>query len=120
MEDDFLIDVSGKLSGGTANIGGSFQGKDRNLLASQLTRITKGGTIEASALESGDGGEVIIWSDKVTEFFAHTNAKGGNLVVMEGLLKYQLLLQISPIEEQLIPQPLMGTWECFYSIRMTL
>ena len=78
MEDDFLIDVSGKRGGGTANIGGSFQGKDRNLLASQLTRIAKGGTIEASALESGDGGEVIIWSDKVTEFFAHTNAKGGN------------------------------------------
>ena len=26
MEDDFLVDVSGKLGGGTANIGGSFQG----------------------------------------------------------------------------------------------
>ena len=79
MEDDFLVDVSGKLGGGTANIGGSFQGKDRNLLASQLTRIAKGGTVEASALESGDGGNVIVWSDKVTEYFGHINARGGSL-----------------------------------------
>lgn len=56
LEETSIIDVSGKNQGGHVQVGGSFQGKDPNVLASQLTFVKKGSHIDASALEEGNGG----------------------------------------------------------------
>lgn len=77
LEENYHIDVSGDLGGGSVFIGGSCQGKDPNLLPSQLTRVAKNGTINANAERKGDGGKVIVWSDKATLYSGHINAKGG-------------------------------------------
>ncbi|MCB1106677.1 MAG: filamentous hemagglutinin N-terminal domain-containing protein [Chlamydiia bacterium] len=77
LNETSLVDVSGLMGGGKAYIGGSYQGKDPNLLASQMTHVAKGGVIEASALERGNGGNVVIWSDQATRYFGHTSVRGG-------------------------------------------
>ncbi|MCP3688161.1 MAG: filamentous hemagglutinin N-terminal domain-containing protein, partial [Gammaproteobacteria bacterium] len=61
------IDVSGSNGGGSVHIGGEFQGQG-STQTSQQTIVTKDATIKANAIESGDGGEVIVWSDDTSSF----------------------------------------------------
>ncbi len=77
VHDKTLIDVSGKSGGGTIYTGGSFQGKDKNLLASEYTFVAKNTSFDASALQEGDGGKILFWSDKETRFYGHAKATGG-------------------------------------------
>lgn len=71
------IDVAGISGGGTALIGGDFQGQGAIPTASR-TVVAAGTTIAADALTSGDGGRVIVWSDGVTDFHGRISARGGN------------------------------------------
>jgi filamentous hemagglutinin family protein len=70
------IDVSGEAGGGTALIGGNFQGKGAEGNASR-TFVAAGATIAADATKKGDGGRVIVWADEVTAFNGQVSAKGG-------------------------------------------
>ncbi|MDB3958333.1 filamentous hemagglutinin N-terminal domain-containing protein, partial [Opitutales bacterium] len=70
-----LIDASGATGGGEVLIGGDFQGKNENLSNAQNTVVS--GSISADALENGDGGSVIVWSDGDTTFEGSISAKGG-------------------------------------------
>ena len=68
------IDVAATSGGGTVVIGG-----DRNLLPSaQRTYIGDGVRLNATALDSGNGGKVTVWSDRVTGFYGQINATGGS------------------------------------------
>ena len=69
------IDASGATGGGEVLIGGDFQGKNENLSNAQNTVVS--GSISADALENGDGGSVIVWSDGDTTFEGSISAKGG-------------------------------------------
>ena len=72
------IDVSGLLGGGTIQVGGSERGGDlRGRRAKELT-VEEGARFDADALERGDGGRVIFWSD-ATRFAGHIQALGGPL-----------------------------------------
>ncbi|CAN1212732.1 hypothetical protein TUMEXPCC7403_21175 [Tumidithrix helvetica PCC 7403] len=73
-----LIDVSGANGGGTVLIGGDYQGKGTVPNASE-THVDRGVTISADALQNGNGGRIIIWADKLTEFYGTVTAKGVNL-----------------------------------------
>lgn len=80
IEKTAVIDASGALGEGEVLIGGSFQGEDRSIPHSQQTIVQSGAQISVDALELGNGGRAIIWSDKDTLFYGHVNARGG----MEG------------------------------------
>ena len=69
------IDVSGIDGGGTALIGGDYQGQG-DLPAAARTAISSDTTIAADALHQGDGGRVIVWADEVTAFSGHIRARG--------------------------------------------
>ncbi|MDY6803919.1 MAG: CHAT domain-containing protein [Cyanobacteriota bacterium] len=69
------INADGVNGGGNVFIGGDFQGNNR-LPASQQTVINNS-TISANALQNGDGGRVIIWSDGTTRFEGNITATGG-------------------------------------------
>ena len=72
------IDISGLLGGGTIQVGGSERGGDlRGRRAKELT-VEEGARFDADALERGDGGRVIFWSD-ATRFAGHIQALGGPL-----------------------------------------
>lgn len=70
------IDASGEQGGGEILIGGNFQGKGSESNAKQTT-IAANATIKADALVQGDGGKIIIWSDKLTDYAGNISAKGG-------------------------------------------
>ena len=75
--DNAFIDVSGDLGGGTALIGGDYQGKGLYPNA-QKTYFSVDSSITADAISSGDGGKVVLWSDDATYFKGSISAKGGS------------------------------------------
>ncbi|MDQ5986744.1 MAG: hypothetical protein CSYNP_02477 [Syntrophus sp. SKADARSKE-3] len=70
------IDVSGDAGGGTALIGGNYQGKGPEQSA-KATAVGKDVKINADAINTGNGGKVIVWSDDKTNFEGTISAKGG-------------------------------------------
>ncbi|BAY23134.1 filamentous hemagglutinin family outer membrane protein [Calothrix sp. NIES-2100] len=74
--DNAKIDVSAVGGGGTILIGGDFQGKGTVPNASR-TFIGKNTSINADAINNGNGGRVIVWSDGSTKFYGNISARGG-------------------------------------------
>ncbi len=72
------ISASGFTGGGTILIGGEFQGKGTQPNA-QYTYVNSNSKLFADATNTGDGGRVIIWADKATQFQGFISAKGGEL-----------------------------------------
>ena len=71
------LDASGASGGGTIRIGGDWQGAGP-LAHAQTVLSTGPTTINASALKSGDGGKVVVWSDDSTRFGSRVLAKGAD------------------------------------------
>ena len=71
------IKASGRKGGGTVLIGGDFQGKNPMIVNAKRTYVGKDATIEADAIEEGDGGKVIVWADEATQFGGSISATGG-------------------------------------------
>ena len=74
--DDALIDVSSPTGGGNVFIGGFLQGRG-NIPTAGRTYIGPDVTISADAPLRGDGGNVIVWADRVTGFYGDISARGG-------------------------------------------
>jgi filamentous hemagglutinin family protein len=74
---DASIDVSGRTGGGTALIGGDFQGANAAVQNAYRTFFGPGARVTADAVQSGDGGKIIVWADDVTRFYGRLSARGG-------------------------------------------
>jgi filamentous hemagglutinin family protein len=77
-----VVDVSGATGGGTALIGGDLHGAtivdgDAALGNARATVVAAGAQIRADALDAGDGGKVVVWSDETTAFHGAISARGG-------------------------------------------
>ena len=70
------IDVSGDSGGGTALIGGAYQGGASEYAATKMV-IEQGTSINADALTTGNGGQVVVWANDTTSFAGSISAKGG-------------------------------------------
>jgi filamentous hemagglutinin family protein len=75
--DTSSLDVSGATGGGEAFVGGGFHGKDPSIADAEQTVVAGGVSIDASATQSGNGGQVAIWSDSQTRFAGVISARGG-------------------------------------------
>ena len=73
--DQASLDASGDQGGGTVLIGGDFQGKG-SIPNAQQAIVGPEATIQADALNGGDGGQVIVWADGTTRFFGNISARG--------------------------------------------
>lgn len=78
MNGNALIDVSGRTGGGTALIGGDYQGRNSAIQNAEATYVEPNAIIKADALVSGNGGKVIVWSDGDTSFAGTITARGGS------------------------------------------
>ncbi|MGZ5573527.1 MAG: beta strand repeat-containing protein, partial [Methylobacter sp.] len=76
--DQARIDASGKNGGGQVLIGGDFQGKNLAIHNAKTTFIDQNTTIKADARTNGDGGKVIVWSNKNTRVHGNITAQGGS------------------------------------------
>lgn len=76
------IDASGRTGGGSVLIGGDRHGDNPAVQNAWRTYFGLDATVKADAIQSGDGGKVIVWSDDITRFhgniFARGGANGGN------------------------------------------
>ncbi|EJL81391.1 hypothetical protein PMI15_03433, partial [Polaromonas sp. CF318] len=71
------VDVSGDAGGGTALVGGDYQGKNAMVKNASATYVSADANVNADAITSGDGGKVIVWSDGTTRYNGSVSAKGG-------------------------------------------
>ncbi len=103
--------VSGR--GGTVKIGGDYQGKGETRQAKIVT-VDAGALINASALDSGDGGTVVLWSTDITTFNGLIMAKGGQLSGNGGLVETSgtsnLFIGDTASVITLAPNGKTGTW----------
>ena len=70
------INASGTQGGGTVLVGGALQGQGLTPTA-QRTIVDATSTINVDAVETGQGGEAIVWADGRTDFAGTITAKGG-------------------------------------------
>jgi len=75
--DQAQIDVSGTNGGGTALVGGDYQGKNPDVQNAAITYFGKDAGIKADATGDGDGGKVIVWADDTTRAYGTISARGG-------------------------------------------
>lgn len=69
------VDVSGDAGGGRVLIGGDYKGQG-TVPNANVTFVDRDSTIGADALQNGDGGEVIVWSDRTTRVYGDISARG--------------------------------------------
>ena len=70
------IDASGRTGGGTINIGGERQGKG-TLKRAETLSVDANTVIKADAIKRGNGGNIVLWSDNLTNFAGTITARGG-------------------------------------------
>ncbi|MDP2144718.1 MAG: YDG domain-containing protein [Gallionella sp.] len=71
------VDVSGTAGGGSVLVGGDYQGGNSSVQNAAATYVSADATIKADALDSGDGGKVIVWADDVNRYYGNISARGG-------------------------------------------
>ncbi|KQP30480.1 hypothetical protein ASF49_13270 [Methylobacterium sp. Leaf104] len=71
-----LIEASGATGGGVVRLGGGRLGQGP-LARAERVSVDAASTIRAEARERGDGGDVVVWSDRATRFAGRIEARGG-------------------------------------------
>ncbi|MDO9365172.1 MAG: filamentous hemagglutinin N-terminal domain-containing protein [Methylotenera sp.] len=76
------LTASGKNGGGEVLVGGSWQNSDSSVYQATGTIVAPNAKLEASAIDNGNGGTVVAWSDihnpdSVTRAYGSFEAKGG-------------------------------------------
>ena len=69
--------ASGAAGGGTILVGGDFQGKNPDVFNADRTYIGVNTTLNADAINTGNGGKVIVWADDITRAYGNISARGG-------------------------------------------
>lgn len=77
LEATARLDVSGTAGGGTVRVGGGRHGRETAVPNAAETTVAGGALIEASAVQSGNGGDVVVWADGSTRFDGSIIARGG-------------------------------------------
>lgn len=107
------IEVSGDAGGGTALIGGAYQGGDSEQTAKN-TMVAAGAAVRADAITSGHGGQVVVWAEDSTRFAGTISAKGGKAGGNGGLVetsgKKTLKVADTASVNTLAPQGKAGNW----------
>ena len=105
------IDASGDAGGGVIQIGGDFHGQGTTPTA-EATIVQSGANINASAITSGNGGSVAVWSDNYTNFAGTIEATGGSQSGNGGYVETsgKINLQMDGIVDASAPHGLAGIW----------
>lgn len=105
------IDASGETGGGTVLLGGDYQGKGPQANAT-FTYVGSQAEIKANALNQGDGGKVIVWSDRDTVFRGAIEARGGPNGGNGGLVETSGMhsLTVSGKVDAAAPMGKAGSW----------
>ncbi|ESA36431.1 filamentous hemagglutinin family domain-containing protein [Leptolyngbya sp. Heron Island J] len=70
------INASGNDGGGIVRIGGGYQGQE-SIINATRTYVDNNSVITADALQTGNGGNIIVWADELTGFYGDASVSGG-------------------------------------------
>lgn len=73
------LDVSSREGKGRILVGGDFQGKNPNFKSAKQIYLAEGSSLRADALQEGDGGQVIVWSEGLNSVWGSISSEGGPL-----------------------------------------
>jgi filamentous hemagglutinin family protein len=85
--DHAVLNASGIDGGGEILIGGDFKGSNPTIRNAISTVIAPEAMLTANAIENGNGGKIIVWSDELSGFFGTAHARGGNKSGNGGLIE---------------------------------
>lgn len=71
------LDASGDAGGGSIKIGGDWQGQGQTRRA-EATYVSSDSRISADAVTNGNGGTVVVWADRFTNYQGRISARGGS------------------------------------------
>jgi filamentous hemagglutinin family protein len=74
---DAVVGASGATGGGTVSIGGDEHGGNPSVEDALMTSVGPAVRIDADALNSGNGGQVVVWSNQQTQMDGRISARGG-------------------------------------------
>ena len=74
------LSATGAKGGGLIQVGGSWQNGDASVRQATTTSVGSDVVMDASAIELGDGGEIVVWSD-ITKAESVTDVSGSLLAV---------------------------------------
>ena len=57
------LSAKGNTSGGVIEVGGSWQNNNKDVYQATTTIVKEGASLDASAYDFGDGGEIVVWSN---------------------------------------------------------
>lgn len=80
------LDASGTFRGGQVNLGGDLAGQGTLFKASR-TSVDHSSVIDVSAIEYGQGGQLVIWSQDLTSFEGEVYSRGGRSFGDGGLVE---------------------------------
>jgi len=75
--EDAKVDVSAEKGDGIVLIGGDYHGKNPEIYNAKAVFVSPDSIIDASALDEGNGGKIIVWGNEVNRFYGLAKAKGG-------------------------------------------
>ena len=106
------VDVAGDAGGGTALIGGNYQGKGVEAHATSAV-LGEGAGIDADAVRSGNGGKIVLWSSGDTTVNGALTARGGAAAGNGGLIETsgkRVTRGAGSTVNTLAPRGATGTW----------
>ncbi|MBI5756942.1 MAG: hypothetical protein HZA46_00325 [Planctomycetales bacterium] len=74
--DGAVVDVSGAAGGGTILLGGDYQGANPDVPNADFAYVDPHARLLADALNDGDGGRIIVWSNEATRVFGELGVRG--------------------------------------------
>lgn len=77
LSENALVDASGAGAGGQIRIGGDYQGANPSIANATYTFIGPNAVLRADSRNAGNGGRVIVWADKSTQYYGSLSARGG-------------------------------------------
>src|SRR6056300_1728124 len=82
VKSNSTLNATGDNGGGQILVGGSWQNSDPTIYQAKTTTIEEGATLNASANNTGNGGEIVVWSDitndqSITKVQGKLTAEGG-------------------------------------------
>ena len=75
---DAVVDAGGATGGGTVLIGGDVHGGNPSVEDALMTSVGPAVRIDADAVRSGNGGQVVVWSNQQTQMDGRISARGGS------------------------------------------
>jgi filamentous hemagglutinin family protein len=80
------INTSGATGGGQIQVGGGYQGRG-SVPNARRTYVSADSSLNADAIATGSGGQVVIWSDEATAFSGTVSSRGGSQSGNGGLVE---------------------------------